>query len=94
MQKLLLCYAAVTVDIMVSSKTEADLTSECTYNNPNGVYPYFCGKHLCKADPSAGHQNRRVNTQQKASCSAFAFSLAVRVISPKIETREKEPHGR
>lgn len=37
-----------------------------TSNNWSGLYPYLCGKHMCKADPSVGHQNRRVNTQLEA----------------------------
>lgn len=72
MTELLFCFATLTVDIMVSSRIWtrcfwvhiSDVT--ITPDNWSGLYPYLCGKHMCKADPSVGHQNRRANTQLKA----------------------------
>ncbi len=97
MTELLFCFATVTVDIMVSSKAAADLNQvllsshlrlTITPNNWSGLYPYLCGKHMCKADPSVGHQNRRVNPQLKALTLVLLMPLLRPcVISPLRKTR-------
>lgn len=96
MTELLFFCAALTVDIMVSSEAAAEIyqvpLSSCLRPNQHSRQLKWTAPILmwcmCKADPSVGHQNRRVKHTAPGFkfCFAPAAALAVLNIPQKQNT--------
>lgn len=87
MREVLFCFTGLTVDIMVWYLPEVDLNQVLLSSNPRHKHHSWLlkwavamlfAKHMCKADPTVGHQNRRVNTQLALSPVLLLLWLCVK----------------